>query len=73
MRLGSNHRGHWSRIKSAFTNKWGHLSTLYGLLKDHKPREAGQPPKMRPVCGANVANNAQLSHMLSVIVSLSGN
>ena len=56
-------------MKSAFTNKWGHVPVLYGLVKDHKVRDTGQPMKTRPVCGADEGSNAQISEVLSVIVS----
>ena len=69
LKIGYNHKGHWDRVKSAFTNKFGHVPVLYGLVKDHKARTEGQPMKTRPVCGADEGSNAQLSHMLSVIVA----
>ena len=70
--LGEDHN-HWDRFRSALTNKYGHIPTLSGFLKDHKPFTPGQPRKMRPVAGASEANNSQLCHLLAVIMrGLSG-
>ena len=68
LKMGERH-DHWSRIKSALVNKFGHIPVLYGLKKDHKPVVEGKPMPTRPVCGANDAPNAQLCHVLSVVVT----
>ena len=70
--LGEEHN-HWDRFKSALVNKFGHIPTLFGFLKDHKPSTPGMPRKMRPVAGASEAPNSQLCHLLATIVrGLSG-
>ena len=66
--VGENHR-HWPRVKSALRNRSGHVPTLYGLIKDHKPVSPGSAPPMRPVCGADDSGNGQLSRLLSDIVT----
>ena len=42
---------------------------LYGLPKDHKPVVAGEPLKVRPVAGADEANNQQLSQQCADIIT----
>ena len=45
---------------------------LDGLRKDHKPLKPGEEasgPSVRPVCAANVAPNARMSHFLSKILN----
>ena len=39
------------------------------MLKDHKPVPSGRPLRVRPVCGADLANNQQLSQILVGIVT----
>ena len=68
LKIGQNGND-WNRVKSALTNKFGHVPVLYGLKKDHKTRAAGQPVPTCPVCGANDAPNAQLCHILSTVVN----
>ena len=68
LKLGDNHR-HWDRFRKALTNKYGHIPILYGLDKNHKARQEGQPRPMRPVCGADESPNYQLCHLLSIIMT----
>ena len=37
------------------------------MPKDHKPRAEGEPVKVRPVCGADEANNQQVSQICADI------
>ena len=72
LRVGENH-GHESRVKSALLNKSCHVPIMFGLAKNHKVTEPGQPVPHRPVCGADEANNDQLSWLLSgVVTAVSG-
>ena len=42
---------------------------LYGLRKDHKKHDDPEVgPPTRPVCGASVAHNGKLSHLISMIL-----
>ena len=68
IKLGQNHN-HWSRMKSALVNKFGHIPVLYGLKKEHKFTQPNSPTPTRPVCGANDAPNGQICNILSIIVS----
>ena len=68
LRMGENH-GHWSRIKSALVNHFGHIPVLYGLVKDHKDKKEGEPLPSRPVCGADKGLNTQLSQVLAQVVA----
>ena len=65
--IGSEHN-HWERFKLALTNENGHILTLFRFLKDHKTHTPGQPRKRQPVARASQANNAQLCHMITVII-----
>ena len=63
LRLDESHRL-VPRVRQAVTNKLCHVPLLSGSLKDHK-----QVLHVRPVAGADEANNAQLSQMLAGIVT----
>ena len=69
LRMGESHR-HEPRVRQAVTNKFCHVPVLSGLLKDHKEVPPGAAPPVRPVAGADEANNAQLSQMLAGIVMI---
>ena len=57
------------RIKRNMLTHDSAVAPLYVLRKDHKPCEDEQVgPPTRPVCGANVAYNRRLSHILSMII-----
>ena len=60
---------HWPRVQSALRNKSCHIPVVSGYPKDHKPFIEGEPPPIRPVCGADESNNGQLSWLLSQIVN----
>ena len=68
LRIGESH-GHESRVRSAVTNRSCHVPVLSAMLKDHKPVPPGRPLPVRPVCGADEANNQQLSQILAGIVT----
>ena len=57
LRTGENH-GHESRVRQAVTNMSYHVHVLSGIKKTHKNIS---PVPVRPVCGADEANNQQLS------------
>ena len=68
LRVGESHKIE-SRVKQAVTNKCCNVPILFGLLKDHKEVPPRAVPPVRPVCGADEANNSQLSQMLAGIVT----
>ena len=68
LRVGESHKLE-SRVKQAVTNKYCNVPILFGLLKDHKEVPPRAVPPVRPVCGADEANNSQLSQMLAGIVT----
>ena len=64
LRTGENH-GHESRVRQAVTNMSYHVHVLSGIKKTHKNIS---PVPVRPVCGADEANNQQLSQICADIL-----
>ena len=65
--MGQNH-GHETRVRSAVTNHSCHVPVISGVKKTHKPLVPGQPVPVRPIAGADEANNQQISQILADIV-----
>ena len=57
------------RVKGAVTNKNLPPPCLKLCPKDHKIHQPGQPMACRPICGASISHNGQLSHLLSLILN----
>ena len=59
----------YDRIRSNLTSHNSAYATLSNLRKDHKPIvDPIKGPPGRPLCGANVAFNHRLSHILSILL-----
>ena len=59
----------YSRIKRNMLTHDSAVAPLYVLRKDHKPcDDETLGPPTRPVCGASVAYNRRLAHLLSMLI-----
>ena len=67
LRMGQAH-GHETRVHSAVKNHSCHVPVISGVKKTHKPLVPGQPVPVRPIAGADEANNQQISQILADIV-----
>ena len=67
LKMGQDH-GHETQVRSAVTNHSCHMPVIYRVKKTNKPLVPGQPVPVRPIVGADEANNQQISQILADIV-----
>ena len=58
---------HGERVKQAVVSASSQPPPIYGLSKDHKVIEEGEPP-LRPVCGASSGPGSRISNILAMII-----